>query len=202
MIMARFGENGAVTAKQVEPSVVTSYSIAKPKLKRVALACFLCGVAACVSVALVAFAIGFGVSVIDGLVGFDDIMFKGDGFWSGAGLALLLSAMNWWFFYVTVPIAWLVLGLSLGRFPRRGIIHPLPYYRWGSIWGAILVGSTCLFFSGANLFGRSGGDITFTIGAAFGGTLIGAIAGLACGWLFLAIVKPAEQVKQINVDVF
>ena len=200
--MVQFGENGVVSAPRIEPSAMANYSVAKPKLKRVALACFLCGVAACVSVALVAFAIGFGVSVIGGIVGLDDIRFNGDGFWSGAGLALLLSAMNWWFFYITVPAAWLVLGLSIGRFPRRGVTRPLPYYRWASIWGAILVGCTCLFFSGANLFGRSGGDITFTVGAAFGGTLIGAIAGLACGWLFLAIVKPAEQVRQINVDVF
>jgi hypothetical protein len=200
--MTEFGENGTVAVTKMPGARASDYRLTKPKLKRVGLACFLCGVAACVSVALVAFAIGFVGSIAGNLMGFRGNFLSGEDFWAGAGFAVLLSAMNWWLFYVTIPAAWLALGLSIGRFPHRGIIRPLPYYRWASLWGAMLVGGTCLLFSGASLFGRSGIEPSFTIGAMLGGSLIGAIAGLACGWLFLAIVKPAEQVKQINVDVF
>jgi len=200
--MTEFGENGAVVSGGSSPRRRPGYRVEKPKLKRVGLACFLCGVAACVSVALVAFAIGFLVAITRSILGVDGALFGDEGFWAGAGVALLLSAMNWWLFYITIPVAWLVLGLSIGRFPRRGITRPLPYYRWASIWGAILVGGTSLVFSSASFFGPSNPELSFTFGAAFLGTIIGALAGLACGWLFLAIVKPAEQVRQINVDVF
>lgn len=200
--MTEFGDNGTVVSDGGSPRRRPGYRLAKPKLKRVGLACFLCGVAACVSVALVAFAIGFLVSITRSLLGVDGALIGDEGFWAGAGVALLLSAMNWWLFYITIPVAWLALGLSIGRFPRRGITRPLPYYRWASIWGAILVGGTSLLFSSASFFGRSNPELSFTVGAGFLGIMIGALAGLSCGWLFLAIVKPAEQVQQINVDVF
>ena len=71
----------------------------------------------------------------------------------------------------------------------------IPYVRWGSIWGAILVGST------TGLFGLIGGVMS-GLGALLSGGMIGAIAGAGCGLLFHAIVKPANQLSDVDVNVF
>ncbi len=107
----------------------------------------------------------------------------------------MLSAVNWFLFFITSPAAWLVLGLSIGRMPRRGITRRAPYLRWGAIWGALLVGLTTGFFTATDsLYAGVGGLIT--------GGSIGALAGTACGGLFLAIVKPRQQLGNQSIDVF
>ncbi len=207
--MVQFGPNGTVTGSaSASSSAPSSYSVpTKGKLKRVALACFLCGVAACISVAIIAVVVFFTYSTIVSVTGLSGNAFSvGQGFLGGASIALGMSAMNWYFFYITIPAAWLALGLSIGRLPRRGITNAAPYYRWGVIWGAILVGATTTFFSitlGGGFdpsFNRA--TPSFIAGASLTGLAVGAVAGALCGGLFLAIVRPAEQVRRIQVDVF
>lgn len=195
--MTEFGPNGSVIS-QSPPK--TGYTIpTQVKFKRVGLASFLCGVAACISVALIGLAIIFlYTQVWVMLTGHPNDAFDSQGLLSGAGMAVMMSAMNWYVGYFTIPAAWLALGLSLGRFPKRQILTKGPYLRWGGIWGAILVGGTTTVFSA--IFG--GTEISVIIGALLTGSTIGAIAGLVCGWLFLTIVRPAEQVSQVRVDVF
>ena len=179
------------------PGTVRDYgSSEKPRIRRVLLATFLCGIAASVSVALIAAVIAFSFSSVLGVLGIQPAQFgREDGFMTGAFLAVMMAAFNWYLFYIVVPVTWVVLLLSIGLFPRRGITRHMPYYRWGTIWGAVLVGGT------TGLFG-----LIMQNGAAFGalttGLAIGALGGLACASLFLAIVRPQQQVTRIETDVF
>lgn len=200
--MAEFGPNGTV----ITAPTAADYTISAPKLKRVGLACFLCGIAASLCVALVAVGLGLVSNLFGLFTDFGVDAFDGQTFWSGAAFSVFISALNWWIFYFTIPAAWLAIGLSIGRLPHRGITHAGPYYRWAGIWGAVLVGGTCLFFSGivgwGNSFATTSGAFAYVVGATSTGLLIGAIAGVICGALFRAIVRPATQVKRIQIDAF
>ncbi|MEL7043226.1 MAG: hypothetical protein AAGL90_17030 [Pseudomonadota bacterium] len=198
--MVDFGPNGTVMTAQTEAMTDGSYRVpADAKIKRIGLASFLCGVAACMLVSLIGVGLIFMSYQVSGVIGWNvDSIFADDGFFEGAGFATLMAAMNWYFAYFTVPAAWIAIGFSLGRLPHRGILHPLPYYRWGAIWGAILVGVTTAGFS----FMMSTNSIMTAVGGGLTGMLIGAVAGVFCGALFRAIVRPAEQVRTIQVDVF
>lgn len=194
--MTEFGPNGAVMARDSVPGRDYAHGDARPRIKRVLLACFLCGICASISVALIAAFVAFGFSSVTTLIGLQPASIERDsGFMTGAFLAVMISAFNWMMFYAVVPITWLVLAFSIGRFPRRGIIRPLPYYRWGVIWGALLVALPTSLFS-ASMDGAA------VAGAMLTGGAIGATAGLVCASLFLAIVRPESQVRQIATDVF
>ena len=166
------------------------------RVKRVKLALFLSSMAACVAVAIVGFLLMALSFTVIGLAGQAPGLAVGAGdFRGGALLAAQLSAMNFILFFVTVPAAAVSLGLSIGRFPYRGITSMKPYLRWGAIWGGILVGGT----TGA--FGLFGGAAS-AIGALMCGGVIGGIAGTFCGFLFLTIVQPARQLTEMDVSVF
>lgn len=199
--MAEFGPNGTVLPNTPTVSApASSYTVPTiAKFKRIGLASFLCGMAACVLVTMIGMILMFLAFQIGGLFGRDvGLVFADDGVLQGIGFATLMSAMNWFFAYFTVPAAWVAIGFSLGRFPRRGIVHAAPYYRWGAIWGALLVGGT----TGVSSFIVTEANLLPAVSGFFMGALIGAAAGLVCGAIFRSIVRPAEQVKQIQVDVF
>ena len=179
-------------------SALPSYAMAaRPRrVKRVKLALFLSSMAACVAVAIVGFLLMALSFTVIGLAGQAPGLAVGAGdFRGGALLAAQLSAMNFILFFVTVPAAAVSLGLSIGRFPYRGITSMKPYLRWGAIWGGILVGGT----TGA--FGLFGGAAS-AIGALMCGGVIGGIAGTFCGFLFHTIVQPARQLTEMDVSVF
>lgn len=197
--MVEFSLNEPAPSSATE-STAAAYEVPTiAKFKRIGLASFLCGMAACILVTLIGAAMLFlGFQIAD-LFGRDaGLMFGDDGLLQGVSFATIMSAMNWYFAYFTVPAAWVAIGLSLGRLPRRGIVHSQPYYRWGAIWGAILVGGTTgiasMMLARMNVLTGFSGFLT--------GALIGGVAGLICGAIFRGIVRPAEQVKQIRVDVF
>lgn len=187
--------------KAISPSETVDYHRqAKRKLKRVALASFLCAVAACLLVSLIGFVLAFGYTQFTALTNGEQSMDgQSGGFLLGMGYGTLMATMNWFVGYLTIPAAWLALGFSIGRFPGRGIISAMPYYRWGAIWGAILVGGTTTI---ATALVGGGQDIGVPLGAMVAGLSIGALAGAACGWLFLAIVRPADQVRHIEISAF
>lgn len=179
-------------------SALPSYAmVARPRrVKRVKLALFLSSMAACVAVAIVGFLLMALSFTVIGLAGQAPGLAVGAGdFRGGALLAAQLSAMNFILFFVTVPAAAVSLGLSIARFPYRGITSMKPYLRWGAIWGGILVGGT----TGA--FGLFGGAAS-AIGALMCGGVIGGIAGTFCGFLFHTIVQPARQLTEMDVSVF
>lgn len=199
--MSEFGPNGTVIPSSSEGhDHMPDYAVpAVAKFKRIGLASFLCGLAACILVTLIAAAllfIGFQTASVFGQNA--GVVFDNEGFLQGVGMAVFMSALNWYLAYFTIPAAWLAIAFSLGRFPRRGIVRPAPYYRWGAIWGGLLVGGTTgfmsLLFSSMNWF--------TALGALLAGALIGASAGAICGAIFRGIVRPAEQVKRIQVEVF
>lgn len=199
--MTEFGPNGSVLAdNQTSGEDPVSYTVPTiTKFKRIGLASFLCGVAACFLVSLIGVILLFIGVQISTLSGRDaNLFFDHGGLLQGVGFATLMSAMNWYVAYFTVPAAWVAIAFSLGRFPRRGIVDPRPYYRWGAIWGGFLVGTTTgiasYLLSSTNFASGLGGFVT--------GTIIGVVAGLICGAIFRGIVRPAEQVKQIQIDVF
>lgn len=195
--MAEFGASSTITGP------LTYAPATKPEIKRVALATLLCGPAASIGVALISAVIIFIYSVLNDALGIDINIGGADsgGFGFGLAIAVLGGAFNWYFFYLTVPAAWLALGFSIGRFPRRGISEARPYYRWGGIWGAVLVGSVTMIAAG--LFGSDDGQsVVSAIGGLIGGAAIGALAGVLCAVLFRMIVRPEQQMETVDADVF
>ncbi|MEQ9434614.1 hypothetical protein [Hyphomonas sp.] len=166
------------------------------RFRRIKTGLLLASLAACLGVTLLG-AVSTGLlSMLGGLSGAAmNPGLRDDGFMSGMYGGMQLATYNFILFFITVPAAWLALGLSIGRLPYRGIVRRIPYVRWGSIWGAILVGST------TGLFGLIGGVMS-GLGALLSGGMIGAIAGTGCGLLFHAIVKPANQLSDVDVNVF
>lgn len=183
-----------------EPTGPTTPAYADPlrrtHIKRVKLALFLSALAACLGVSLIG-GIGLALSfLVQSFIGFDGVSVFDSGFASGVVTGLQLSAMNFFLFLITVPAAWAALGLSIGRMPHRGIAARRPYLRWAAIWGAILVGGTTCFF------GMSIGGLATGAGALLSGASAGALAGIGCGFLFYIIVRPAEQLRAVDISVF
>lgn len=200
--MAEFDPNGSVISSAPQSEAESSaYMVdAKAKIRRVGLASILCGIGACFLVALIGVILLFLGFQTAELFGQDiDLIFGASTFLEGVGMAVLMSAMNWYFGYFTIPGAALALAFSIGRLPRRRITHPAPYYRWGAIWGAILVGGTT---ATASAFIPTEGQLLTVLGAGLAGSIIGALAGTICGAIFRGIVRPAEQVQRIQIDVF
>ncbi len=180
------------------------------KVRRVWLAVVLLGPAACLSVAILGITALFAMQSGAALLGLSDnfatLGEAGVPLLQGAAIAALASALNWFFFYFTIPTAWVAMAFSLARFPRRRIVAPAPYYRWGAIWGATSVIAVSLFGVLA-VYGETGNGGATALaqrlsGAALTGALIGAIAGMGCAGLFRLVVRPARQVREIEVEAF
>lgn len=194
--MPEFGPNGTVIREATTGPRGYGDSTERPKVRRVLLATFLCGVCASITVALIAALMAFIFTSALGVLGLQVSQLGDDGgFLAGSILAVMMAAFNWYLFFIVVPVTWVVLLLSIGLFPRRGITQSQPYYRWGGIWGLLLVGGTTGAFGLAMHNGAA-------LGAFLTGSFIGGLAGLACASLFLAIVRPQQQVRDIATDVF
>lgn len=165
------------------------------RFRRVKLAIFLSALAACVVVSIVGLLAMTVIMLFIGLGSSSGLAAGGDDFGGGALLAAQLSAMNFILFFITIPAAAIVIGFSVGRLPHRRITGVKSYLRWGAIWGAILVGGTTC------LFGLFGGPAS-AAGALICGACIGGVAGTFCGFLFHAIVQPARQLTELDVNVF
>lgn len=165
--------------------------------KRIKLGLFLSSLAACFLVTLIGVVCSRIMILAMGITGAatNYSLLSSGGFLGGVSGAFQLASYNFLLFFINVPAAWLALGLSIGRLPYRGIMGRKSYLRWGSLWGAILVGATTGFFGFLGSFASG-------LGALVAGGLIGALAGALCGWLFHAIVKPANQLADVDVDVF
>tara|TARA_R110000787_G_scaffold89906_3_gene190286 strand:- start:3053 stop:3619 length:567 start_codon:yes stop_codon:yes gene_type:complete len=164
-------------------------------IRRVKLALFLSSMTACLGVSLIGgISLGLAHGLFSGL-GLGRVQPFDSSLQSGFMTGLQLAAMNFFLFLITVPAAWIALGLSIGRMPHRGIAARTPYIRWAAIWGAILVGGTTMTFG---LFE----SLPTGLGALVSGSSVGAIAGVGCGLLFYAIVRPAEQLRDVDVSVF
>ncbi len=185
-----------MTSETGSQSAVPAYATSpRPKrVKRIRLALLVSSLAACLCVTLLGQILFGMVQLISGVSG-NRIMEGQYGFVSGAMMALMLAGWNFVLFFITVPAAALVLGLTVGRFPYRGITAAKPYLRWGGFCGAFLVGGTTF------LFGWVGGWAT-AAGALFTGSLVGAAAGIFCGYLIHRIINPARQLNAVDLDVF
>lgn len=171
--------------------------VAQRRFKRIKLALFLSSMAACLGVTLLGLIGSSMVATMGDILGsamsFDTI--GSPTFAGGVYMGLQLAAYNFMLFFVTVPAAWLALGLSIGRLPYRGIVKRRPFVKWAIIWGVILVGGTT---GGFGLLI----SLSHALGSFLAGSLIGATVGAGCGLLFYAIVKPANQIADVDVDVF
>lgn len=176
------------------------------KIKRVWLAVFLCGIAACVIVTVIGAGVMLLFSVMSGLVGtqpsLDTWQSAGEAFFGGMAAATLAATFNGFVFYITIPAATLALALSIGRFPKRRIARAAPYLRWGAIWGAVLVTLGASFVGLAIVGAEADHPVAVLAGAVLMGSVIGALAGVACAALFLLIVRPAGQIQEVDASVF
>ena len=190
--MTEFGPNGQVISGG-GPSAYAGGYAGDTKIRRIGLAVFLCGLCACFSVAALGFLVTAIIEISIGVAAMGNRF--DDGILGGARFAALLATLNWVLFFITIPVSCLVIWLSSGRMPHRGITHRNPYLRWAAIWGAILVGATTTVFS--SLEGVLPGLGGFLVGVP-----IGAVSGVVCGALFLAIVRPNTQLSERTVDAF
>lgn len=168
----------------------------RPPVRRIALGVLLTSLAACLIVTIEG-AIGLGVLfLVNTLLGGESTSTLFDtGPLAGVSVALFLCAANILAFLITVPVIALVMSLSLGLMPRRGIVRRAPYLRWAAIWGAIITASVTAFFAG-NI------DAKTLPGALVTGALIGALAGFLCGHIFFSIVRPDRQLRRVDTSVF
>jgi len=180
---------------------------AQPKrVKRIWLASILSGIAASIIVTLIGagvillFVVLTQVSFLEASGGMGGA--NGSPLFQGAAIAAMAAAFNWYFAYLTIPAASLALGLTLGRFPRRGIVRPGPYVRWAMISGAVLVTGPSLFGVFVTMDADPSGLVWRLAGGALGGIAIGGLAGLACAGLFRLIVRPRDQVREFDPDIF
>lgn len=187
------------TGSGADETALPSYAgpVARRSFRRIKLGLFFSSLAACLLVTLIGIVFSQILRLAVGLAGaaMDYSQFASGGFLGGVQGALMLASYNFFLFIITVPAAWLALGLSIGRMPYRGIVRRAPFIRWGSIWGAILVGGTTGFFGFLD-------SMVSGSGALLAGGLVGALAGALCGLLFYAIVKPANQLADVDIDVF
>jgi hypothetical protein len=192
-------EGSAMTNETGIPASSTSPAYAdgslRTHIKRVKLGLFLSALAACLGVSIIGGLLLAFVQILLGLFGIGGTAPFESTFTSGIMTGLQLAALNFVLFLVTVPAAWLALGLSIGRMPHRRIAARAPYIRWAAIWGAILVGSTTCFFGLIE-------SIPTAVGALVSGASVGALAGVGCGFLFYAIVRPDEQLRDVDISVF
>ena len=165
------------------------------RVKRIRLSIFVASVAACFSVTLMGLLFGGLMQLAFGILGLGGLGIGETGFISGARMAMSLATFNFILFFITVPAAAMALGLSVGRFPQRGITALAPYMRWGTIWGAVLVGATTFGFG---LFGGAAA----AAGALVAGGAIGGLAGAFCGFLVHRIIAPARQLTEMDVSIF
>jgi hypothetical protein len=177
----------------------------KQKFKRIGLASFLCGIAACVTVALIGAGLAFTYLFLSERLGIFPMI--QDGILLGIGYGLIACALNWFFGYVTIPVTMLILFFTIGRMPKRGITYRRPFLKWTTILGAGLVSAVTsigvpLFTSLNSGVAQNTSTMEIIIGAGLAGAAVGALAGLIIGWLFYAIVRPAEQVRTIDASVF
>ena len=115
--MTEFGPNGAVAG--TDPSALPAdYRALGPdrKIRRVKLGLLLSSLAACLGVTLIGLFLTFVFGVLEG-VGLLPTMFDrpNSGFVMGIQMAAMMSLFNFILFFVTVPAAWLAMGLSIGR---------------------------------------------------------------------------------------
>ena len=178
-------------------SELPAYATApRPKrVKRIRLALLVSSFAACLGVTLMGYIFKGLFTLAFGILGLGGFAVGERGFLGGVEMALQLASLNFFLFFITVPAAALALGLSIGRFPHRGITALKPYLRWGAVWGAILVGGTTF------AFGWFGGAAA-AFGALLSGGLIGVLAGAFCGFLLHLIVAPGRQLTDVDVLVF
>lgn len=192
-------EGGAMSNQSATPASLPTPAYAdgslRAHIKRVKLGLFLSSLTACLGVSVTGgLMLGF-VHILFGVFGMNGTQPFQSTLTSGIVTGLQLAALNFVLFLVTVPAAWLALGLSIGRMPHRRIAARAPYIRWAAIWGAILVGGT------TSIFGLIE-SVPTGIGALLSGASVGALAGVGCGFLFYAIVRPAEQLRDVDISVF
>jgi len=177
----------------------------KQKFKRIGRASVLCGIVACVVVALIGAAFTFGYYWMS--EEFEILPRPNGGVWLGFMAGTIACTLNWFFGYITIPITIIILFFTIGRMPKRGIMYRRAYFKWSLILGAVLVSIVTTI--GTPIFINSNGGIPtidnvglVMLGAGMSGFLIGALSGLIIGWLFHAIVRPTEQVRTIDASVF
>lgn len=221
-----FGENGAVisnapeaalTAKHPEGSLRKSGFNGRPNryIRRNKLACFISSLLAVLFVALVALIFYWIFNVFlmisnDGVTGQLDDGIGNTAFGQGAGLAVFASLFNWVLFFIVVPITWFFISQTVGRLAHRGITRKWAYLRWMALCGAGLVALGAVSMASVSYSGVGEWDtnIEFTAmlsGALLTGALIGSVAGVFTGMIFLLIVRPATQLRSQNIhtaDVF
>ena len=201
--MTEFAPNGAVIAStdRAETDFARRNRERETKVRRVGLACFLCAISA--SVLVSAFGILAAIILTNGFRGGD--ITSDAGFAAGAMLGAFMAAGNWVMFYVTIPLSWIAIGLSIGRFPEKRIRETGAYLRRGVILGAATVGIVCsLLVPLVALSGSSSlnSALPLALGGLFMGSLIGAAAGYCCAGLFTLIVRPKSQIPAIDALVF
>lgn len=174
---------------------------AAPKIRRTIIASLACAVLACAIVALIGFVLLFSAQTIGSITMGQRLNLGNPNdspILTGIGMGLMMCAFNWFFFWIIIPVTWLVLGFTVGRMARKRNINRKAYFRTTAIVGGLLVGATTGFFG----FAIDNNLVTGLV-AGLTGAAVGAIGGCFCAFVFLAIVKIDRQIlAQDVVEVF
>lgn len=178
-------------------------------IRRNKLACFISSLFAILAVSLSALLIGWIMMLIGYLTGqdfkFQNFSTSGQPpFFEGFGAAILFSLINFYVFFITIPVTWFILSQMTGRLAHRAITDKWVYFRMTMFCGMIVTVGFCslpILIS----FTYTVDQIVSGLGCLLGGTIIGAIAGLLTGMIFYVIVRPDSQLSILSTqtaDVF
>lgn len=179
------------------------------RIKRNKLACFIAPVLAILFVFLIAIALLWAAipaqMATNGFGGvFDWIDDSQNPFLVGMGIALFACMINFYMTPIIYPVTFLVFSQTVGRLAHRRVSKPWSYVRLTAIVGALLVGLTCtipgIFMTIEGSEGLGWGP-SITAGGFIMGSIIGGLAGLGVGGVFVAIVRPATQLKGLETSI-
>lgn len=175
-------------------------------IRRNKLACFVSALLAVLFVSLIALFAFWLVSAVsmvtDGRADADLSALVSPAFSGGVMLAFMACLFNFYAIPVSVPLTWFLISQSVGRLAHRSVSDKWIYMRWSAFWGALLVGVTCavpgLLVAPPQLSEENAADarsdaIAFFLGSVITGGGIGTLAGILVGLMFVAIVRPSEQ---------
>ena len=180
----------------------------RPRLsiRRNKLACFVSGIFSVFAVTLVAICLFFLLNLLHIAITGHELDGMGrfpaeNSFLTGVTTALFVSMFNVFVCFITVPLVWILLGQSLGRFPHRGFATRLPYFTACLLSGACLVGLASIipyqhFFTDTYTGSRSLALQTIA-GSVLCGLLIGSLAGALTATVHLLILRPATQLGRL-----
>ncbi|MAI90821.1 hypothetical protein [Ponticaulis sp.] len=178
-------------------------------IKRNKLACIICSIFAVLAISLSALIILFIANIIATLVGWDlsspfsdSVGMNSEPMAEAFSIALIACGLNFFVAPISVPVTWIVLSQTTGRLAHRGVNKARRYILATVLTGAIITSATCTILQVLSNPNLSTNDLLLGMTVAFfSAWVIGSLAGLMTGAIFVAIVRPKAQLAAQSVQI-